>query len=248
MQILYPSDVIRNFLLNLFYDYLILLGTQNVSIFVPRSETSGNGTPGPDFWSWTPPQDSDENLDDVNDLQMASKSPVYPSTNPVMEKTRSMDILPIPFESKLSDTNHIRLPPFQSLIEVLKENVSEASPEAPYLKEEHELGALFSAHAAEAADALDKVDELSTQGVNPDGSRWWKETGIEQRPDGVICRWTMTRGVSADQELEWQDKFWEAADELGHKELGSEKSGRDATGNVWREFWTESMRLVSRIS
>ncbi|KAJ0092513.1 hypothetical protein Patl1_25276 [Pistacia atlantica] len=222
-------------------------GTQNVSIFVPRSETSGKGTPGPDFWSWTPPQDSDGNLDDVNDLKMARRSTVYPSTNTVTEKTRSMDTLPIPFESKLSDTNRVPLPPFQSLIDVLKENVSEASPEAPSLKEEHELGALSSAHAAEAADALDKVDELSTQGVYPDGLRWWKETGIEQRPDGVICRWTMTRGVSADQKVEWQEKFWEAADELGYKELGSEKSGRDATGNVWREFWMESMRLESGI-
>ncbi|KAM1198599.1 hypothetical protein ACFX13_010170 [Malus domestica] len=51
----------------------------------------------------------------------------------------------------------------------------------------------------------------------------------------------MTRGVSADQVTEWQDKYWEAADEFGHKELGSEKLGRDATGNAWHEFWTKSM-------
>ncbi|KAH7573863.1 hypothetical protein JRO89_XS03G0216700 [Xanthoceras sorbifolium] len=219
-------------------------GALNASIFVPSSEASGNGTPGPDFWSWTPPQERERNLDDLGDLKIATKSSVYPaSTNPVVEKTRSMDILSIPMESKLSETNHNPpLPPFQSLIEVEKENLSETSVEAPSLKQENELGSLFSAHAAEAADALDKVEELSTQGVQPDGSRWWKETGIERRPDGVICRWTMTRGVSADQVVEWQDKFWEAADEFGYKELGSEKSGRDATGNVWREFWRESMR------
>jgi hypothetical protein len=115
-------------------------------------------------------------------------------------------------------------------------------------EEERELGVQFSAYAAEAAHALekDKVDELSSYGVTADGSRCWRETGIEQRPDGVICRWTMTRGVSADQEVEWQEKFWEAADDFGYKELGSEKSGRDATGNVWREFWRESMRQVIR--
>jgi hypothetical protein len=50
---------------------------------------------------------------------------------------------------------------------------------------------------------------------------------------------------SADQVVEWQDKYWEASDEFGHKELGSEKSGRDATGSVWREYWKESMWLVS---
>lgn len=57
----------------------------------------------------------------------------------------------------------------------------------------------------------------------------------------MVCKWTLTRGVSADKTVEWEDKYWEAADEFGHKELGSEKSGRDAAGNVWHEFWKESM-------
>lgn len=220
-------------------------GALSAGIFVPRSGTPGNGTPapGPDFWSWSPPEDDDRDMHDVRDLQMAEKSSVYPTpVNPVVEKARSVDILPIPFESKLSEPKpDPLLPPFQSLLGVEKEEVSETNLETPSLEEERDLGALFSAHAAEAAHAFDKVDELATRGINPDGSRWWKETGIEQRPDGVVCRWTMTRGVSADEALEWQEKFWEAADELGHKELGSEKSGRDATGNVWREFWAESM-------
>lgn len=112
-------------------------------------------------------------------------------------------------------------------------------------EEKLELGAQFSAHAAEAAEALDKVDEAVTQGVNPDGSRWWKETGVEHRPDGIVCKWTLTRGVSADKALEWEEKYWEAANQFEYKELGSEKSGRDAFGNVWREFWKESMWQVS---
>lgn len=211
---------------------------------MPIKETSGKATPGPDFWSWTPPQDSVRNPDDPSDLQRVVKSAAFPLDNPVAEKTRSMDFLSIPFES-LSETSHNPpLPPFQSLVEVEKEDLSEVSVEAPSLKEEVELGAFFSAHAAEAADALAELKELSTEGVYPDGSRWWKETGIERRPDGVICRWTMNRGVSADQAVEWQDKYWEASDDFGYKELGSEKTGRDATGNVWREFWRESMRQV----
>ncbi|XP_050114907.1 uncharacterized protein LOC126593079 isoform X1 [Malus sylvestris] len=157
-------------------------------------------------------------------------------SNPVLEKGRSVDYLSIPLESKLQEPNrNPPLPPFQSLMEVEKVDVSEALS----VKEEHELGDEFSAHAAEAAQTLDAVDEASSYGVNADGSKWWKESGIKQRPDGVICKWTMTRGVSADQVTEWQDKYWEAAYEFGHKELGSEKLGRDATGNVWREFLDE---------
>ncbi|KAG6766169.1 hypothetical protein POTOM_030238 [Populus tomentosa] len=224
-------------------------GTESRSILVSRSESSADGVPGPDFWSWTPPLSSDGSSDDSSDVLKVRKSSDTHSTIPVAMKERSADFLSIPFESKLLDTNHSSpIPPLQSLVEVEGVEGSESILEMPSKnEEERELGVQFSAYAAEAAHALekDKFDELSSYGVTADGSRCWRETGIEQRPDGVICRWTMTRGVSADQEVEWQEKFWEAADDFGYKELGSEKSGRDATGNVWREFWRESMRQES---
>ncbi|XP_061995018.1 protein LIKE EARLY STARVATION, chloroplastic [Rosa rugosa] len=209
-------------------------GMQDGSISVPQSEeSSGTWTPGPDFWSWTPP--SSDSSDDIIDLQAAKKPSANPNLSfPVKEKERSLDVLSIPLQSHLSE---IPLPPLQSLKEVKKVDVAESTS----TKEEHELGHEFSVHAAEAARALDKADQESLSGVYTDGARWWKESGVEQRPDGVTCRWTMIRGVSADQVTEWQDKYWEAADELGHKELGSEKSGRDAYGNVWREHWKEAM-------
>ncbi|KAE8658751.1 acylamino-acid-releasing enzyme-like isoform X1 [Hibiscus syriacus] len=148
--------------------------------------------------------------------QVARQTSELPiSSPPVLEKDRSLGFLPIPFERKAYETSH-NLPPFQSLVE-------------------------FSAHAAEAADAIHKARELSPQGINQDGTTWWMETGVEQRPDGVICRWTMIRGVSVDQAVDWQEKYWEASDEFGYKELGSEKAGRDVFGNVWSEKWRESM-------
>ncbi|XVF63017.1 hypothetical protein PTKIN_Ptkin09bG0055100 [Pterospermum kingtungense] len=220
-------------------------GKQSESIFVASSGNSGNGTPGPDFWSWTPPQITDEISDNMDGLQAArqtSESPVL--SNPVLEKDRPVGFLSIPFESKAYETTR-NLPPLQSLMEVDKTKVSELAVEKTSLKEEEDIIEVeFSAHAAEAADALQKAQELSSQGVNQDGTRWWRETGVEQRPDGVICRWTMIRGVSADQTIEWQEKYWEASDEFDYKELGSEKSGRDAFGNVWSENWRESMLQV----
>ncbi|KAA8548703.1 hypothetical protein F0562_000387 [Nyssa sinensis] len=213
-------------------------GTQDGSLFVSQSITTG--TPGPNFWSWTPPPDSGRSSDDESNLKSNREISLYPAkTNPVMAKERSEDFVSIPFESKLFENKHNPpLPPLQSLMEVEKVEVSTT----PYVEEKRELGVLFSAHAAEAAHALDNVDEESSKGVNPDGSRWWKETGIERRPDGIICRWTLTRGVSADKAIEWEEKYWEAANQFDYKELGSEKSGRDAAGSVWREFWKESMR------
>ncbi|KAF8008139.1 hypothetical protein BT93_K1969 [Corymbia citriodora subsp. variegata] len=207
------------------------------SFSVPISETSGDATPGPDFWSWTPPPKSEESSDgmDLPKLQKSSSS-MGPMPS-VVEKEPSVDFLPIPFESKRFSP---LLPPLQSLVEIEKLD-SDVSQEASSLRKENELDHLSTAHAAEAANALDEVDVRTSEGVNLDGSRWWKETGLERRPNGVLCRWTMTRGVSADQVTEWQEKFWEAANELGYKELGSEKSGRDAYGNVWREHWKESM-------
>ncbi|PSR88184.1 Protein RNA-directed DNA methylation like [Actinidia chinensis var. chinensis] len=214
-------------------------GAWSKSLKVSQSGGVENGAPGPDFWSWTPPSESDLNGDGT--LTLAGQSYSYPiEINPVMEKEQSVDFLPIPLETKLFESNHYPpLPPLQSIIEVEKVEVS--TQETAHEEEKRELGVQFSAHAAEATHALNNVDEGLSQGFNPDGSRWWKEMGIEQRPDGVVCRWTLTRGVSADKALEWEEKYWEAADQFEFKELGSEKSGRDAAGNVWREFWKESM-------
>ncbi|XP_009800735.1 protein LIKE EARLY STARVATION, chloroplastic-like [Nicotiana tabacum] len=212
-------------------------GSQNVISIVPKSGTI-MGTPGPSFWSWTPPSDSSS-----DDIQMKSDGSLSPDPlNTVIEKERSPDFLSIPFQSAMVDSKHSApLPPLQSHLEVENLDASSSTPEIPHQEEERELGILFSANAAEAAYALSQENEVLSQGINPDGSRWWKETGTEQRPDGVVCKWTLTRGVSADKTVEWEDKYWEAADEFGHKELGSEKSGRDAAGNVWHEFWKESM-------
>lgn len=208
-------------------------------MYVPRSETSGSETPGPDFWSWTPPGDSEMSSDASMDLR--PKPSEFPTlSNPVLEKEPSSDSLSIPYESMLSTERHsFVIPPFESLIEVKKE--TETKPTSS----EHDLNAVSSANAEEAARVLDGLDDSASSGVSQEGLKWWKQTGVEKRPDGVVCRWTMIRGVTADGVVEWQDKYWEASDDFGFKELGSEKSGRDAAGNVWREFWREAMMQVS---
>ncbi|XP_030507573.2 protein LIKE EARLY STARVATION, chloroplastic [Cannabis sativa] len=217
-------------------------GKRSWTKIVPQSEASKNGIPGPDFWSWNPSKGGDASMGVSGELQKATKPSENPNLgNPVMEKERSIDILSIPLESKLNkNIRQAPLPPLQSLMEVQKVQDSESILESP-TQDDREIDFQSSVNAAEVADALNNVDEVSPYGVRTDGSRWWKETGLERRPDGVLCRWTMIRGISADQTVQWQEKFWEASDDFGYKELGSEKSGRDATGNVWREYWRESM-------
>lgn len=211
-------------------------GKASGSFYSRKSRSSGNVPPGPDFWSWTPPPEDDASQSDVVDLQKAPKTSTNLNpTNNVMEKEKSTDFLIMPFETKLSES----LPLFQSFMELHEVEAPNTSTEAVVPKEE--IGVQFSAHAAEAANALHSVEENPSHGINPDGSRWWKETGIETRPDGVVCRWTLNRGVTADGAVEWEEKYWEAADGFDYKELGSEKSGRDATGNVWHEYWKEAM-------
>ncbi|XP_047169644.1 uncharacterized protein LOC124838163 isoform X2 [Vigna umbellata] len=224
------------------------IGVRSGVIPVQESAAQGHGVPGPDFWSWTPPVESDVPSDQDSGLQLNTKASVRPTLpSAVVEKERTPQFLTIPFESLLSQSEQSdTLPPFQSFLEVEKAD-SASEPQSISssltLEEEQLLGESCSGYAEEAANALSEASKWSPIGVNPDGTRWWKDTGIERRPDGVICRWTMTRGVSADKEIEWQEKYWEASDDFGYKELGSEKSGRDAYGNVWREFWRESMSL-----
>ncbi|KAL1207959.1 Protein LIKE EARLY STARVATION [Cardamine amara subsp. amara] len=218
-------------------------GMWSRTVYVPRSETSGTETPGPDFWSWTPPQDSEVSSSMNGELRAVEKPAELPTLpNPVLEKDYSDDSLSIPYESMLSSERHsFTIPPFESLIEVRKEEETKPTSSAETVSTEHDLDIISSANAEEAARVLDSLDESSTNGVSENGLKWWKQTGVEKRTDGVVCRWTMIRGVTADGVVEWQDKYWEASDDFGFKELGSEKSGRDAAGNVWREFWRESM-------
>ncbi|KAL0376677.1 UNVERIFIED_CONTAM: hypothetical protein Scaly_0785300 [Sesamum calycinum] len=203
------------------------VSSRNFWSFLRRKETGCRECRSKFLGLDTSPSDDDDIFAEI-EIKPASPSPTR--SIPVLELERGLDSMTIPFESSMFQNS---LPPFQSVVEVEKET--------PHLKEEQEIDVQFSEHAAEAADALSKVDEAMSQGVNPDGSRWWKEIGVERRPDGVLCKWILTRGVSADKSIEWENKYWEAADEFGYKELGSEKSGRDAAGNVWREFWRESM-------
>ncbi|GER25473.1 hypothetical protein STAS_01056 [Striga asiatica] len=197
--------------------------TQN-NISYPTSQST-TGTPGPSFWAWAPPPISIE-----PEIKRARQpSPSSPQSIAVLEHEQSFDILPIPFETSMLDSkNGPPLPPLQSFVEVEKTELTDSTA---HTIEENEIGVRFSAHAVEAADALSRVKGDLIEGVNIDGSRWWSETGVERRSDGVVCKWTVMRGVSADEAVEWENKYWEAADELGYKELGSEKSGRDANGN-----------------
>lgn len=232
------------------------MGVQNRGILVSESESQINGVPGPDFWSWTPPVDSGVPLDDSSGLRLDTKSSVLPTLpSALKEKEWTPQFLSIPFETVLSQSKHSdSLPPFESFLDV-EEVKSASDPESLSvspslslpLEEEQIHDTSSSDYAAEIARALSEANKASPIGVNPDGTRWWKDTGIEQRPDGVLCRWTMIRGVSADKAIEWQEKYWEASDDFGYKELGSEKSGRDANGNVWREFWRESFSLENGV-
>ncbi|PVH34438.1 hypothetical protein PAHAL_8G218400 [Panicum hallii] len=204
-----------------------------------KQESSKLGTPGPDFWSWLPPvRDSSKPSKSGTGLKPSKKVDPVSRQPDLLEKEKSADYLSLPFETAFFEKKEDRsLPPFQSFAE--PENVDSKADLAADAKETFEEQ--FSKNAAEAARALSESDDKSTHGIHPDGSMWWKETGVEQRPDGVLCKWTVIRGVSADGAVEWEDKYWEASDRFDHKELGSEKSGRDAAGNVWREYWKESM-------
>ncbi|CAN6439574.1 unnamed protein product [Victoria cruziana] len=209
---------------------------------VPQSETSKSRAPGPDFWSWLPPTDAEPVSEDDPDLKPAKVK--YSASNPiapVVEKERSISSMSIPFESRVLEPFHSKhdppLPPLQSLVGA---TVTEPSFEVPSHSEDS-VDAVFSTNSVVAASVLGDHEETSTHGENEDGSRWWRETGVEQRADGVVCRWTLLRGISASKDVEWEEKYWEASDEFDYKELGSEKSGRDTAGNVWREYWRESM-------
>eukprot|EP00252_Welwitschia_mirabilis_P022336 TRINITY_DN6011_c0_g2_i4.p1 TRINITY_DN6011_c0_g2~~TRINITY_DN6011_c0_g2_i4.p1 ORF type:complete len:496 (-),score=119.18 TRINITY_DN6011_c0_g2_i4:187-1674(-) len=224
-----------------------------------QSDSSLKSTPGPDFWSWSPPPSDGQKQEPTPTLTPK----LVPETKELfaaelLEKENSEVSLGLPFQSRILSAQHSpfvlqklpgpSLPPLQSVIESANTQLPALSISSPAISEEKTFQSITelsdSQNASEIASILDEDDQkqkTSTNGVNPDGSRWWKETGVEHRANGVTCNWTVLRGVSSNGDTEWEEKFWEAYDDFDYKELGSEKSGRDATGNVWREFWKESM-------
>ena len=41
--------------------------------------------------------------------------------------------------------------------------------------------------------------------------------------------------------MEWEEKWWEASNWAGMREMGAEKSGVGADGSAWRETWREAI-------
>ncbi|KAL3505476.1 hypothetical protein ACH5RR_035317 [Cinchona calisaya] len=76
-------------------------------------------------------------------------------------------------------------------------------------------------------------------GTNEDGSTWYRESGEDLGENGFRCRWTIMGGQSHDGTSEWKETWWEKSDWTGYKELGVEKSGRNAEGDSWWETWRE---------
>lgn len=78
-------------------------------------------------------------------------------------------------------------------------------------------------------------------GVLSDGTRYERTSGEEFGENGYWYRWTRLRGVSAAGKVEWEERWWEASDWAGMKEMGAEKLGCTADGAAWRETWREAI-------
>lgn len=102
------------------------------------------------------------------------------------------------------------------------------------------LAQQLSARATAAVEALGSAEaaaDAPSSGVSADGTRWWRESGTVEVGEGRLCTWTLLRGCLGG--AEWQEKWWRTSDAWAYRELGAEKSGRDASGAAWREAWAE---------
>ncbi|XP_047319721.1 uncharacterized protein LOC124923792 isoform X2 [Impatiens glandulifera] len=87
---------------------------------------------------------------------------------------------------------------------------------------------------------IDMVNEnVNEKGSNEDGSTWYRETGEDVGENGYRCRWARMGGQHLDGSSEWKELWWEKSDWTGYKELGVEKSGKNAEGDSWWETWQE---------
>ena len=59
---------------------------------------------------------------------------------------------------------------------------------------------------------------------------WETRSGEEKGPNGYWYRWTEARGRDAAGQVQWCERWWEASDWFGMRELGAEKWGANANG------------------
>uniref|UniRef100_A0A804R872 Uncharacterized protein n=1 Tax=Zea mays TaxID=4577 RepID=A0A804R872_MAIZE len=108
--------------------------------------------------------------------------------------------------------------------------------------------------ASEKEWGINLLDEaVKESGINEDGSTWYRESGEDTGENGYRCRWARMGGQNHDGSTEWKETWWEKSDWTGYKELGAEKSGKNAEGDSWWEKWKEVLyqdewRVVYRLS
>ncbi|VAI10330.1 unnamed protein product [Triticum turgidum subsp. durum] len=94
--------------------------------------------------------------------------------------------------------------------------------------------------ASEKEWGINLLDEaVKESGTNEDGSTWYRESGEDLGENGYRCRWARMGGQTHDGSTEWKETWWEKSDWTGYKELGAEKSGKNAEGDSWWEKWKE---------
>jgi len=121
------------------------------------------------------------------------------------------------------------LPPLQSVLEL-------TSAAAPPSRNMEEMTTAVSSAGRQLEDGV---------GVLSDGTKYERTTTEEFGADGYWLRQTVMRGVSAQGKVEWEERWWEASDWAGMREMGAEKSGCAADGSAWRETWREAIAFDS---
>ncbi|KAK3249697.1 hypothetical protein CYMTET_40889 [Cymbomonas tetramitiformis] len=190
-----------------------------------EGSSSRSSSPGPDFWSWTPPEEQNSpKLAKATQTQTQMAAPTR-----LMEKGAEAALPPL--QSVLDTSAAFTALPFQTSTD---DPVISPVMAAPLTTAKEEV--VMAAAAVSAGMA-----EGNVESVRADGTRMWQETGEELKENGRLCRWTLVRGQSADGSVEWEEKWWETSDAWGYRELGAEKSGRKSDGGVWFETWSESL-------
>ncbi|XP_077220605.1 protein EARLY STARVATION 1, chloroplastic-like isoform X2 [Tasmannia lanceolata] len=150
-------------------------------------------------------------------------------------------------EESRSSSSHVRAMPPQSFASPRPRNVSKqvefyprcsprySAPQSRDTPPKRDTGI-----ASEKDWGINWLNEMVNEsGANEDGSTWHRESGEDLGDNGYRCRWARMGGQCHDGSSEWKETWWEKSDWTGYKELGVEKSGKNAEGDSWWETWKE---------
>lgn len=179
----------------------------------PRVTTLETTSPGPNHLSWSPTSGLGPWFTDK--LEPAVENKVTHGSPPPPALLERDPSIPAFLQFKLSNSGAVK-------------------------SDEEDLSITFESELVSQSQSSSLENEKEKEKERMPQGDVKRSSGESFGPNGYWYRWTEIEGKGENGE-QWSERWWEASDWGGTKELGASKWGVTRGGDAWRETWREAL-------